>query len=142
MKPGFSFLNVIFEFLYLDECSLLPLAWCFEHLAVCPLTRSPPDWKSHVGGGRMGLTLRLCQGPAVMSGTEAAFGSPFSQLPMQLLESFLFLNNHLRRRPDHGGLLGDPSPPHLCIKVTVSLRHRPLCRRVTGRWWRALSGVS
>ena len=39
----------------------------------------------------MGLTLRLCQGPAMMSGTEAAFGSPFSQLPMQLLESFPFL---------------------------------------------------
>lgn len=39
----------------------------------------------------MGVTLRLCRGPAVMSGTEAAFGSPFSQLPMQLLESFPFL---------------------------------------------------
>lgn len=39
----------------------------------------------------MGVTLRLCRGPAVMSGIEAAFGSPFSRLPMQLLESFPFL---------------------------------------------------
>lgn len=39
----------------------------------------------------MDVTLRLCRGPAVMSGTEAAFGSPFSQLPMQLLERFPFL---------------------------------------------------
>ena len=35
----------------------------------------------------MGVALRLCRGPAGMSGTEAAFGSPFSQLPMQLLET-------------------------------------------------------
>lgn len=89
----------------------------------------------------MGVTLRLCRGPAMMSGTEAAFGSPFSQLPMQLLETVsrflkpLALTSGPRRTP------GRPLPLHSCIKVTVSLRRRLLCRHVAGRRRLALWGV-
>lgn len=68
----------------------------------------------------MGVALQLCRGPAVMAGTEAAFGSPFSQLPMQLLETASRFSQPLASTSGPRRTPGRPLPLHSCIKVTVS----------------------
>ena len=89
----------------------------------------------------MGLTLRLCQGPAMMSGTEAAFGSPFSQFPMQLLESFPFLTTTCVDVQTTEGSWATPPPALVYQSDSVSQTPAAVLTRHGEAVARALWGV-